>query len=288
MPPIDHQALEAEQDLAFERQLLDSARSDALPPAAVHAAWARFAGATTALAAHTGGVKVARGIPASTKAVVAAKWLAVGALCGSSLTAAWLRSKPSALPTPGAPVASSTALPARREPTRASSTALVSSADPSLPLSDLPLGLRPPAVPTSVAPDLTATPNVAQRGAVESQTRFRGERRPLESTAPLAPLRDTGPAPASARRSTLAAEVSLLDTARAASFADAYRDALRLVDDYHRQFPAGELAADAEVVAIDALAAEHSALAVERAKRFLEHYPNDPHAAHVKSVAQRE
>jgi hypothetical protein len=268
MPPIDHQALEAERDLAFERQLLDSARSDALPPAAVHAAWARFAGATTALAADTGGVKAARGIPASTKAVIAAKWLAVGALCGSSLTAVWLRSKPSALPTPGAPVASAAALPA-------SSTAAVSSAEPS-----------PPVPGVLVAPGITSTPNVVRRGTDASQTRLRGDHRPLESASLAA--RDTRPAPASTRRSTLAAEVSLLDSARAASFAGAYGDALRLIDDYHQRFPAGELSADAEVVAIDALTAEHSALAVQRARRFLEHYPDDPHAAHVKSVVQRE
>lgn len=277
MPPIDHQALETEQELAFERQLLNSARSDAVPPAAVHAAWARFAGATAALAALSGGVNAARGIPASTKAVVAAKWLAIGALCGSSLTAVWLRSKPSALPTPAALVPSSSAWRAAGELTRASSTPAMLSAEPS-----------PPAPGVLLAPGITASPGVMRRGTDAGQTRLRGERRPLESSASSAPLRDTRSAPAIARRSTLAAEVSLLDSARAASFAGAYRDALRRIDDYHQQFPTGELSADAEVVAIDALAAEHSALGVERARRFLERYPNDPHTAHVTSVAQRE
>jgi hypothetical protein len=85
--------------------------------------------------------------------------------------------------------------------------------------------------------------------------------------------------------STLAAEVAALDAARKAGSAD---ETLRLVDRYQYDFPAGELTADAEVVAMEALSAkgERDELAL-RAARFLARYPNDPHAAEVRRLGGR-
>jgi outer membrane protein assembly factor BamD (BamD/ComL family) len=83
--------------------------------------------------------------------------------------------------------------------------------------------------------------------------------------------------------------VSLLDAVLRASRAGSYDDALRLVEQYGRRFPAGELAVDAAVIALDALAGKHDdARVAEEAARFLARYPNDPHAAHVRSLIKIE
>jgi hypothetical protein len=87
--------------------------------------------------------------------------------------------------------------------------------------------------------------------------------------------------------STLGAQVSLLDAARTALAAGAFTQTLALTDRYQREFPQGEPGPDAEVVALEALAAEGDGEALtERAARFLARYPTDPHAARVKSLAQ--
>ena len=64
-------------------------------------------------------------------------------------------------------------------------------------------------------------------------------------------------------------------------------EALRLADQYRSDYPNGELAPEAEVVAIEALAAraDQPALAA-RAARFLARCPSDPHAARVKWLAR--
>jgi hypothetical protein len=67
-----------------------------------------------------------------------------------------------------------------------------------------------------------------------------------------------------------------------------YTGTLRLIDEYQYDFPAGELAADAEVVAIEALATKGDQEEVaRRAARFLARYPNDPHGAEVKRLGGR-
>jgi outer membrane protein assembly factor BamD (BamD/ComL family) len=88
--------------------------------------------------------------------------------------------------------------------------------------------------------------------------------------------------------STLAAEVAALDAARTAAAAGELDRTLRLLDRYHYEFPAGELAADADVVAIEARAAQGDHAEVARlAARFLARYPNDPHAAEVRRLGGR-
>lgn len=88
------------------------------------------------------------------------------------------------------------------------------------------------------------------------------------------------------RASRLAREVAALDAARAALAIGAGQRALRQIERYRVEFPDGELAADAEAVAIEALAAEgeHGALAAA-ARRFLARHPRDPHAARVRELA---
>jgi TolA-binding protein len=88
-------------------------------------------------------------------------------------------------------------------------------------------------------------------------------------------------------RSSLAAEVAAIDRARTLFRAGRHADALDAVSQYQREFPRGVLARDADVVAIDALAGLHDHSELEqRARRFLERYPQDPHAARVRSLVR--
>jgi hypothetical protein len=277
MSRVDQQALESSLDQAFERQLLESARSDGVPAAEVQAAWARFAGAATALTTLAASTHVARGAQVGAKLAIA-KWLIIGACCGGSLTAIWLGSTPS---TTGGHV-----------PALARSAALAKRADSAAgaaPVVEAPSGSGASAAATPSQSTLRDNPGTShsdlwaravRTGADERLSRGRAAAHALGSAAAPEPV----PEPRATRVSTLGAEVSLLDAARSASLGGQALAALRLIDDYHRQYPAGELSRDAEVVALDALAAEHSARLVERATRFLDAYPNDPQSAHVKQL----
>jgi outer membrane protein assembly factor BamD (BamD/ComL family) len=86
----------------------------------------------------------------------------------------------------------------------------------------------------------------------------------------------------------LAAEVAALDAVRAAMTARDAHEALVLVETYHRNFPEGQLAPDAEMLAIEALETQgERAEMARRASRFLNQYPNDPHAPRVRLLADR-
>jgi outer membrane protein assembly factor BamD (BamD/ComL family) len=87
-------------------------------------------------------------------------------------------------------------------------------------------------------------------------------------------------------RSTLAAEVARLDAARTALEIGAFDEALRLVTRFHRDFPNGELATEADVLRIEALSARNDQAGARReAARFLERHGNDPHADRVRQIA---
>ena len=78
-------------------------------------------------------------------------------------------------------------------------------------------------------------------------------------------------------------EVLAIDYESKDNASGAFAEALRLADRYRVDFPDGELSPEAEVVAIEALVAEHARQAASaRAARFLARYPGDPHAARVK------
>jgi hypothetical protein len=120
----------------------------------------------------------------------------------------------------------------------------------------------------------------------------------LQPQLPLVPAAAPAPPPEAVPReraqrsaglepaSRLAREVAALDAARAALAVGAGASVLRQIERYHREFPAGELTADADAVAIEALAMErdHAALAAA-AQRFLQRHPHDPHAARVRELA---
>ena len=59
-----------------------------------------------------------------------------------------------------------------------------------------------------------------------------------------------------------------------------------MIERYHREFPDGALAPDADVVALEAVAAKRDqGETARRAALFLSRYPGDPHAARVRWLA---
>jgi TolA-binding protein len=243
---------EAELDEAFERALIGAARNEIPSREASDAAWDRFAVALSG-AAVLGGVAGAGAHGAKSAAAKAAtRWAVIGAIGGSSVTAALLLSAP----------VHSAASP---------ETSITASATAGVVASAVTNHVAParmvPAEEVATAP--LSVPGVAPPKAISTPRRAR----PVHSP----------------RESSLAAEVSLLDAARTACSAGADDDALRLIDEYRSTFPSGELAADAEVVALDALVDKHDVSgAAVLGGRFLARHPNDPHAAHVRAVIESE
>jgi TolA-binding protein len=144
------------------------------------------------------------------------------------------------------------------------------------------IGRRPSPLEWPVSP-------AAQAGQAARPPEPPGER-PAALDAPRAVkhrLAHSGaPSRQAAAPSTLAEQVSRIDTARVAIASGDYDEAIRLVGRYHDDFPDGALAPDADVVALEAAAAKDDrAEVVRRARSFLARYPNDPHAARVEWLA---
>jgi hypothetical protein len=244
-------------DEEFERDLIDSARADELPEARADEAWSAFAQKLAGAAAGLPGVDGAAAAPRAhgpevTAAVrsgygAAARWLLLGAVGGGVVTAGFMWRYRS------------------ESASRPASGGIVSAG-----ASDEPLAERPDRARIALAePDdgLIRAPREARRSTGQPM-------RAHEASGASEP-------------SSLAAEVAMLDAARKAAAAGDPDTALRLIDRYQYEFPEGELAADAEVVAIEALAAkgERDDLA-RRVARFLARHPNDPHAADVKRLGR--
>ncbi len=105
--------------------------------------------------------------------------------------------------------------------------------------------------------------------------------------APVAEPPTAEPAPLDPRK--LAAEVALLDRARSQLRAHQLDAALAALDDYSRQFPAGDLDAEAEVVRIEVLIAAHDAARANAlGRQFLETFPHSPLAPRVRSLIQAQ
>jgi hypothetical protein len=256
MRPSDREQSPPEDPRGFEQWLLDSARTDELP-VDVSAAWARFgaslasvsglaaSGTAATGASGLGAVGVGGGVGALRAAAV--KWLIVGGIFGSTLTALIIGRGFVGQKRASAPTANLTAALSAPAPVVSVSASPMESVSPPL--------LAPQGQELRIAP-----PRMAAR--------------PSRGGAPSL--------------SGLGAQVALLDAARAAVAAGAFSEALRATDRFQRVFAKGELAPDAEVVAIEALAAlgERAALSA-RADRFLALYPADPQAARVKALAER-
>jgi hypothetical protein len=253
-------------DAKFERALLETARGDAMP-GDVPGAWARFADTlgSASLRAAAGGdtpsdrtPRVAVSAGGGGTRAAALKWLLLGALGGMVPTAALVLARRSTV-TVGLQGA-------------VAGSAAVREGEPSA----IPSVSPPAAAPLAQTSGMTRPPETAPAGrhgvataAAASLCRSSPSRR-LETNLP---------------RSTLAAEVSRVETARTAIALGDYDQAVRLVDGYHRDFPNGALGPDADVIALDAVAARRDQREVaRRAALFLARYPNDPHAARVKAL----
>ncbi len=108
--------------------------------------------------------------------------------------------------------------------------------------------------------------------------------------APPAPVAAPPPAPAPPMTgpSRLAAEVALVDGARRQLGAGNHRGALDAISAYRRQFPGGDLDAEADVVTIEALiAARDVARARALGTAFLARFPRSPLAQRVHSLLDR-
>jgi hypothetical protein len=267
--PFDREATDESE---FERRLLASARRDQGPPD-VADAWARLAGALGPIVADPalgGGQSAtsadgAAGLVSRTGAGAglraAAKWVLLGAVVGSASTAAILVG------------------PGRR---RADAPrAVVPAQAVTVVKGPAPAGLSLAAVP------LAASESSAAAHASRPKHMGAAHRRGLLASAAGADGSDdavsAGPAPAS----PLAAEVARLDAARTSNAVGDYDRTIELVERYHRDFPDGALAPDADVVALEAVAAKRDrAETARRAALFLSRYPGDPHAARVKWLAE--
>jgi hypothetical protein len=274
----------------FERSLLDSARADPLPQN-VQIAWANFAGTLRLAASHVEpssglhtikhpeqAVSHARGeITQGFRAGLgkAATWFVVGAIGGSALTAGLLMRHIGG--TPGDSTrAAAQLVPAVSAPSRENPTLPFSAVAPTarvVALDAETAASRQTSVSHAKTPPQSTGANLVESGVTDGQVD--STRLSLESTSSLSPTES--------RKSTLAAQVRRLDAARTAYRIGAYNDAIRLVEDYHREFPDGALAPDADAVAIESLVGKQDRAAAARyAQAFLAKYPKDPHAALVR------
>ncbi len=247
----------------FERSLLLSARADAPPSEATEQAWLRFSGVMAAAAAsagslHAGAIAATSGWARLVR-LSALKYLAIGALGGSALTFAWLRTHPIQGREAAAAVRSANAESASAAYAPAPPLARVAKSQPE---------------PTAVIPG---------HGAAAIERKH--EKPPSAATAQT--LAHSAPF-ASAAPTSLSAETAALDAARNASATGAFQRALSLLARYQQDFPNGVLRDDAEVATIQTLdaAGEHTQ-AARRAMQFLAAYPNDPHSATLKRLLSR-
>jgi len=253
-------ALDGYEPSEFERSLLASAGTDGPTPTETERAWLVFeaeAGALATLALPRTAPSAPRPWSGAPRAQ-ALKWLLIGALGGGSLVALWRPFGASLVPPP---------LPV--------GVPMVAPAPEHLALAEIPVGTEP-------AREAAATSAARVEAAAPTRVRATGPR-PRSPSAPrmgLPPVRnDLAP------ESRLAREVAALDAARAALSIGANARALRQIEQYHREFPGGALEADADVVAIEAWAAEGDQFALARAvQRFLRLRPRDPHAARVREL----
>jgi hypothetical protein len=265
-------------DRAFERALLESARADG--PAAeasrevTKQAWARFAATIVAVSCAPRNADLAdnqRRPRAGTARLPQpwgpARWLVLGAIGGGVMVGAFAkwRGEKTAMSLPAAaftPDVSRRGLETRDAPRKMVSST-VSQAPPA-----------PQDGQSTVGQSTVGRTGLAPLKPAERKKMARSWSR-LAGTAPS----DRAPS------SNLAAEVAALDAARSAASRGAFDETLRLVSQYRYDFPNGELAADADVVAIEALAAKSDWPEAGRdAARFLAQYPNDPHAMRVRQL----
>jgi hypothetical protein len=232
-----------EAERAFERLLLGAARVDAVPEAKAREAWVRFERSSLGLALAVSSTPKESLLLHALRGS-SLKWLVAGALGGAAVTLAVL---------------------SRNVPERPLEATLGVMAQP------------PKVEPVVQREAAREPPEVAPSGEGKRDV---AAPQPGTATAKRAPtaIRRAANAQLSGPKasSTLAAEIAALDSIRLAISVGAYGQALRAVDKYHSDFPKGQLARDADVLAVEVLRAQgERAEAARRTTKFLERYPND-------------
>ncbi|MEO8178809.1 MAG: hypothetical protein ABI895_08255 [Deltaproteobacteria bacterium] len=278
----------------FERRLFESARADSPLPGATERAWLKFAaaaGSLTPLVAAPVPIPWFQGARAQ-----ALKWTLIGAIGGGSLVAVWLRpaSAPPVLRAPAgvAAPASAALASAPADGTSVASTLAANAPSASTPSANAPSASTPSASTPSASTPSASTPSasVAERPAAVGSPLVRARHRERAVAPSPVPAPKAGAAARTARAaSLLAREVAALDAARSALAVGANASALRQIAQYRRDFSDGELSAEADVVAIEALAAAGDHIASRRAAQaFLARHPHDPHVARVRELERSE
>jgi hypothetical protein len=146
--------------------------------------------------------------------------------------------------------------------------------------------VAPPVVPAPAPSSISPSAEVREQDAPAPVRRnakgSRGGHRHLRVPPPLLT------ADASAHAPGLAEEIERLDEARVASELGRHREALRLVEAYHYEFPRGALAREADVIAIDSVAAQGDRATLQQlGESFLRRYPADAHSPRVRALLAR-
>ncbi len=258
--------------LAFERELIASSATDQMSEEAVRAAWSRFAvtlGRTATLAGTAPTQAAANTVAAGRRTL---GWISLGALGGGIVTAALV----AVLGWRGAParmtVSTSSLAPSRTSDGAAAFETASNAAT------------TQPAAPSAVGPEQPA-PSVAERAImgelqVVAPAPWRhGAHSAREVSAPTAAHLETS--------SSLAAEIALLDDARRTKNAGQFERALALLGRYRREHPHGELQRESDVLKLETLYLSGDRDEAARlAQHFLEAFPDDPHAAHVRTFVR--
>jgi hypothetical protein len=133
-----------------------------------------------------------------------------------------------------------------------------------------------PVAPPSAAPVAEAAPVISPLPPVEAPA--------SAATARVAPRADTS----AAADSDLSEQIRLIEAARAGVAAHDPKAATAALDAYAAKFPRGSFGQEAMVLRIRAIdQAGDSARATALAKSFVTRFPNSPHVARLKPIAER-
>jgi hypothetical protein len=231
------------------------------------AATATVSATATAAAAATAGKSVGAGLTAASIIKAAALGIAVGAVAlGTAATTGMLSSEPEA-PTRAAASSADVTSQARahREPA-ALRPAQVAEVEPE----------------SEVAAEKPAPLGQGARQAAAGSARAAAAPSDGE-TEPVAQQ-----APASGGETSLGAEVRTLEAARSEIAAGRSPLAVAILDRYRREFPAGRLALEAEVLRIESLfRSGRAATAIGLANKVLAANPQSPLAARVRAIVRQ-
>jgi len=137
--------------------------------------------------------------------------------------------------------------------------------------------VKPAAAPVVVAAPVLATPQEAAPSVSPLP--------PVEAPAASAPARTAASADANA---DLSEQIRLIEAARAGVAAHDAKAAKAALDTYAAKFPRGSFGQEALVLRIRAIEqAGDSARATALAKSFVARFPNSPHVARLKPIAER-